>query len=420
MLSAQREAHGIPGGLIEVPEWSEGCRKHMLWVQQNGLEHDEEPGTPGYTPEGDDAGNSSVLSSGPWEFGGENPWEHAPIHLMQLLGPSLARTGYANGCMYTWPGYDRPNPATPQLLTYPGNGTTGWRYEERAFEGPYTPGERVGLATGALTGPYLYVLAWGVGPGRITAATLTGPEGRVDVKIADNETDGLRGYMPAGGTIIPTEPLNLATRYEAAAVFQPTDPPGSAALSVRWTFETSGLANNIRASMVRKWSGDYVVDFDSDAPNPVVTLTGPGGKTHQGARVPNLARGHWRGCVRSGGRDVGYSLQERCAEFDVLDSSVVQLSRRLARRAAVLTVPAAAVGRVARVSFVTKAVRCRSGRCRLRRTSSTRRVKIAGTSTRLKAPTLRRLRSWKVTVALDGYLSQGLSFEGGKRSRRYR
>ena len=420
MLSAQREAHGIPGGLVEVPEWSEGCRKHMLWVQQNGLQHDEEPGTPGYTPEGDEAGNSSVLSSGPWEQGAANPWEHAPIHLMQLLGPGLARSGYANGCMYTWPGYDRPNPPAPQLLTYPGNGTTGWRYEEVAFEGPYTPGERVGLATGARTGPYLYVFGWGVGPGRITAATLTGPEGPVEIKVADNETDGLQGYMPPGGTIIPTQPLNLATRYEAAATFQPSNPPGAPALNVRWTFETSGLPNNIRVSMIRRWAGDYVLDFDSDAPNPVVTLTGPGGETHQGAQAANLAPGHWRGCVRSGGRAVGYSLQERCVEFDVLDSALVKLSRRLVRKAAVLTVPAAAVGRVAHLSFVTKAVRCRSGRCRVRTRSSSRLLKLAGTKTRLKAPTVARLRSWKVTVKLGDYTSQGLLFEGGERRRRYR
>jgi hypothetical protein len=47
-------------------------------------------------------------------------------------------------------------------------------------------------------------------------------------------------------------------------------------------------------------------------------------------------------------------------------------------------------------------------------------VKIAGTKTRLKAPTLPRLRSWKVTVKLGGYLSRGLLFEGGQRRRKYR
>ena len=417
MLSAQREAHGIPGALVEVPEWSDGCQKHMLWAEQNGLAHDEEPGTPGYTPEGDEAGNSSVLSSGPWELGSGNPWEHAPIHLAQLLGPSLARTGYANGCMWTWPGYDRPNPASPQLVTYPGNGTTGWRYEERASEEPFTPGELVGVPDGALTGPYLYVLAWGAGQGKITAATLTGPDGPVAIKVADNATEGLRGYIPPGGMIIPTEPLNLATRYEAAATFQPD---GGAAMNVGWAFETSGRVNNLRGSIVREWAGDYVLVVESDAPDPVVAFAGPGGQTHSGGRVSDLARGHWRACVRSGGREVGYSLQQRCVEFDVLDSAVVKLSRGLKRRAAVLTVPAAAVGRTATVSFVAKTRRCDARGCRRRSRSSTRRVKLASTTTRFKAPTPEGLRSWRVTVKLGDYVSGGLLFKGGQTRRRYR
>src|SRR4051812_20223489 len=87
-LNAQRAANGIPAGIIEKSDWSAACAKHMEYVRVNDqLTHDEEPDRPGYTAEGAWAGGTSVLSSSRAWWPQGNPWENAPVHLMQLLGP---------------------------------------------------------------------------------------------------------------------------------------------------------------------------------------------------------------------------------------------------------------------------------------------------------------------------------------------
>jgi hypothetical protein len=86
-LSQQREANGIPGGLVERPDWSVGCAKHNYYGAQTGeLRHSEDPSSPYYSAEGDWAAENSVLASGS-SWSRENPWEEAPIHLIQLLAP---------------------------------------------------------------------------------------------------------------------------------------------------------------------------------------------------------------------------------------------------------------------------------------------------------------------------------------------
>ena len=52
---------------------------------------------------------SSVLSNAP-SLGLEPDWETAPFHFAQLLAPKLSVSGAAPGCIYTWPGYRRPEP----------------------------------------------------------------------------------------------------------------------------------------------------------------------------------------------------------------------------------------------------------------------------------------------------------------------
>jgi len=278
-LNAQRTANGIPGAITENTTWDTGCAHHVAWEQLNNLMgHYEGSGTPGYTDDGALAGRSSVLAATTWSvsgrypWGAESPWETAPIHLMQLLGPNLQSTGWGEStgwgygaytCMTTWPGYG-PAPAsiTPQLLTYPGDGTSFIYASETAAELPFTPGEFVGLPESTTTGPYLYVFAYGIpsvpgggniiGAGRITAASLIGPSGPVAVATVDNDTQNaelgsLGGYIPPGGMIIPIMPLMPGASYTASVTFQP-DPenlppevpqPPQTPLSKTWSFSTA-------------------------------------------------------------------------------------------------------------------------------------------------------------------------------------
>jgi hypothetical protein len=242
VLNAQRAAHGIPAGITENPAWSDACAKHARYVELNGRSqtnpHDEDPSLPGYTPEGQTAARSSVLG-GVFDESGRNPYEFAPIHLMQLLGPGLVETGYAPGCMWTWPGYTRPAPTAPALFTYPGPGTTIYP-AMTAREAPFTPGEKIGIPDGTETGPHLYVFAFGesVRCVRLTSANVTGPAGPVDIRSVDNTTDAVGEYLPAGGILIPTSPLQPSSEYRATAQGYGCGAEDGGVLQWDWTFHT--------------------------------------------------------------------------------------------------------------------------------------------------------------------------------------
>ncbi|HYB24625.1 MAG TPA: hypothetical protein VED41_12555, partial [Solirubrobacteraceae bacterium] len=122
-LNAQRVANGLPSGIVDEPSWDVACEHHVNWLHLNPdrataeEQHDEVPGTPGYTTDGAWAGEHSVLdatfsaltsvgaerepdySAYPW--GALDGWEWAPLHLMQLLNPALDVTGFYPGCMVT-------------------------------------------------------------------------------------------------------------------------------------------------------------------------------------------------------------------------------------------------------------------------------------------------------------------------------
>lgn len=228
-LNAQRAASGIPADIVHNPEWSRWCALHNNYQRINRtLTHEESPSAPGYTPEGARAGRSSVLSSGNrWDT--VNPWEHAPIHLHQLLAPRMnamgidvAAAGYT--CATTFLGLDRPAPAVDTVYAYPGEGVR-FRFEETAGELPRTPGELVGIPAGTKTGPYLLLSVDGPGlyqlvKARMTEATLVGPDGPVEVRRVDNTTPGMGGSIPTGGQIIALHPLRPRSNYTAHVRFE--------------------------------------------------------------------------------------------------------------------------------------------------------------------------------------------------------
>jgi hypothetical protein len=92
-LNLQRDANGLPGDLVERPDWTAACAQHNEYMRLNNVvEHSETPGNPGYSTEGAWAAGSANLGGGSWAAD-RNPWDNAPIHLMQLLSPKLAQLG---------------------------------------------------------------------------------------------------------------------------------------------------------------------------------------------------------------------------------------------------------------------------------------------------------------------------------------
>lgn|GEM_PF-3264415 len=255
-LNAQRAANGIPAGIAEDPSLSSGCAAHDDYGRVNDvLVHDEDPAKPGYSAAGRTAAQTSVLyaGGGPWTAA-VNPFEQAPIHLHQLLAPRLDRMGAAEkqgyGCATTLASRARPAPAAQITYTYPGNGVRDWPVSQVASEGPYTPGQQVGIPAGTRTGPYLYVSFDGptLDPGataQATGATLTGPDGAaLPVAVADNTTPGLEDYLPPGMEVIPRAALQPQTTY-AASVTATVTPSGGGApvpFSSAWSFTTGGTA----------------------------------------------------------------------------------------------------------------------------------------------------------------------------------
>jgi hypothetical protein len=217
-LNDLRAANGIPAGITENPAWTAGCAAHMNYLELNdfaGNWHTEVAGRPGYSAAGRAAAGSAVLSNAP-SLGLDPDWQSTPFHFAQLLAPKLSVSGAVPGCIYTWPGYQRPEPAALTLYTFPGNGVSG------------------------ATSPYLYAFAFGggVGEGSLSDATLVGPDGPIALNIIDNHTPGAEGYLPPGGVLSPAEPLEDDTAYTAQVTF--TSDEGATATR-RWTFSTGEL-----------------------------------------------------------------------------------------------------------------------------------------------------------------------------------
>ncbi len=96
-LNLHRTGAGLPA-LTEEPEWSEGARAHAVYsVRHQVLEHSEEPSSPIYTPEGDDAAQSSNLLGSGTELSAQQAiesWLNSPGHGAWMINPGWTTTGY--------------------------------------------------------------------------------------------------------------------------------------------------------------------------------------------------------------------------------------------------------------------------------------------------------------------------------------
>jgi hypothetical protein len=253
-LNTERTRWGLSAGLTLNPVWSLGCAAHDAYLADNNrLEHPEDSSLPGASPGGEWAGLHSVLAEGPSWSSEANPWEDAPLHLDSLFDPDLTVVGVDESrnrtCTTTWPGIGAPQQPGGTIITYPGNGTNGFPPSEDASERPFVPGKFVGLPEGTIAGRELFVYeepgecsalsCAGTTAPSLESATLTGPDGRVEVRTVAGDTPEVGPYL-AGAIVIPVKPLAPDTTYTADVTLGPHW--GLPAEQHQWTFRT-GPAN---------------------------------------------------------------------------------------------------------------------------------------------------------------------------------
>ena len=214
----------LPAGIGENPAWSAACALHMRYLELNDFEgdwHTEEPGPPGLhrrrPGRREQLGALQRALARPRDrLGGR------PVSLRPAAGAEALGDGFSDGCMYTWPGYRRPEPAELRLYSYPGD---GWR----------TRPARTCTSSAS---------AAGRGAPRSADASLTGPDGPVAVGIVDNHTPGAEGLLPPGGILVPAVPLERDRAYTAQVTFTSDEGVRS---TKRWSFPPDGVGRQRRA-----------------------------------------------------------------------------------------------------------------------------------------------------------------------------
>jgi hypothetical protein len=272
-LDQQREANGIPGGLVEEPHLSEGCEQYtnMYEPKAGQYPHTELPEQPGFTQAGLEAASSSDLSPENEMWSSTvNPWVGAPLHLSALFSPFVTSAWYGehhgranpaggqSACMGT--GGERAF-AGPTFFSLPGNGSAAVPFAEMSDEEPYTPAEAVGLPSNTTTGPTFILWPEGTAASLSSVTLVTSSGTPVTIRVATPQTPSpaqppgfpdvatIGEYSRGASFVIPVQPLAGSTSYVLTAIWQP--PTGSPLTQTirfttatryvgRLTFRTSG------------------------------------------------------------------------------------------------------------------------------------------------------------------------------------
>jgi len=252
---------------------------------------------------------------------------------------------------------DSPGPAVhAKPRSYPGDGVQNVPAAETARESPFVPGDFVGIPGGTTAGRELFVYldqAGKQGPAQvtITAASLTGPSGPVEVRWVDNSTQTIGPYL-TGGIILPVAPLTPGATYQAAVSVQ----DGTGTLSHAWSFTTALLNNAVKVGAEVEGS-QVKIAVTSDAPSPALIVTGPlqlaPSLDADGVATMALPPGQWSACASSGGSGTGYQPGQACTTFTLEGSPSLALARLLvrhgSRRYVALTANPAATGARAKI-----------------------------------------------------------------------
>jgi len=215
--------------VTEVPEWSAGAVNHSCWMMLNTIAHDEAPGTPGYTVDGDAAGNNGNVavssSSSASARSHVDLWMSGPFHAIGILRSSLRQTGYGrctsppNPTKGTWRsagtldvirGLDRAAPRPSSPVVFPGDGATT-SMTRFVAESP-DPRTFCGWAGRSVGLPLIALMPAAVSG---ATATLTGPSGPVSTCVLTRGNTSGTAQAILGGddavVVVPTDPLVAGT-----------------------------------------------------------------------------------------------------------------------------------------------------------------------------------------------------------------
>jgi hypothetical protein len=308
-LNAQREANGIPGGLVENARLDEGCASHVdsYVATRTQYPHTELPTQPGYTPLGAEAASMSDLAgeftmpvterahSGDYLEGGDwwgpeiMPWTEAPLHEAALFDPTSTTSWYAQdgslACMGTSGGRAF---VAPQFFSFPGTGAARVPTIEYSNEEPFTPAMAAGYKDGAKTGPTIILWAEGA-PATIKHVTLTGPAGEVHTALVtpttpapSPDTSTFPVEATVGGTasyVIPSV-LKAGTSYQLAVEWSSS--AGASMQTIHFTTATSA------GTIEERWRHEVVpseAKVTATWHRPVLTIVPSGAAIGQAVRV---------------------------------------------------------------------------------------------------------------------------------------
>ncbi len=224
IVNVYRAQSGLPP-VANNSAWSSGARNHSCWMLLNGIAHDEAPGTPGYSTDGDQAGNSgnvAVSSSATATPRSHiDLWMSGPFHAIGLLRPSLQQAAYGmcasppNPSATPWKSaatldvvrgnnWSAPKPSTPTV--FPGDGATT-SLTRFVAESP-DPRSFCGWGTRNVGLPLIAMM-----PSNVTtaSATLVGPSGPVPTCVLHkSNTSGVASSILGGDNavvVVPASPL---------------------------------------------------------------------------------------------------------------------------------------------------------------------------------------------------------------------
>ncbi|HLF24749.1 MAG TPA: CAP domain-containing protein [Anaerolineae bacterium] len=177
-VNYQRALAELPA-VTENPTWSDGDQKHAKYMVKNDfIGHDEDPGQPFYTPEGQLAAqNSNVMVSsntGITDNEAIDLWMEGPFHAVGVIDPALLQAGFgsyreADGGWQMAAALDvlRGLGSIPASVTFPIKWPSdGMTTLQRAYGGSELPDPLTGCP--GYTAPSGLPIILQIGPGNLT------------------------------------------------------------------------------------------------------------------------------------------------------------------------------------------------------------------------------------------------------------